>query len=35
MAERARLLGGSLDAGRAGDTFTVVAWLPSTPEQRS
>jgi signal transduction histidine kinase len=34
MAERARLLGGSLDAGREGDTFTVAAWLPSPPERR-
>ena len=30
MAERARLLGGTLDTGRDGGCFTVTAWLPAT-----
>lgn len=34
MAERARLLGGTLEAARDGDRFTVTAWLPATAEQR-
>jgi signal transduction histidine kinase len=34
MAERARLLGGTLDTAHDGGCFTVTAWLPSTAEQR-
>ena len=34
MAERARLLGGTLDTAHDGGCFTVTAWLPATAEQR-
>ena len=34
MAERARLLGGTLDSGSDGGCFTVTAWLPATVEQQ-
>ena len=34
MAERARLLGGTLETTRDDGCFTVTAWLPATAEQR-